>query len=69
MTVTALMVRSSPWLGAGAVLFLVSDSLIGINAFIAPFPASTAIIVSIYLSSMLLIARGVFGSRSGAQPG
>lgn len=66
MTVTALMVRESRWLGIGAVLFLVSDSLIGINRFIAPFPASTAIIVSIYVASIVLIARGVFdaaGSR------
>jgi len=62
MTATSLMVRDSPWIAAGGVLFLVSDSLIGINAFIAPFPASTAIIVTIYLASMLFIARGVFGS-------
>ena len=61
MTVTALMVRESRWLGIGALLFLVSDSLIGINRFIAPFPASTAIIVSIYVASIVLIARGVFG--------
>lgn len=60
MTVTALMVRESRWLGIGALLFLVSDSLIGINRFIAPFPASTAIIVTIYVASIVLIARGVF---------
>ena len=61
MTVTALMVRESRWLGIGGLLFLVSDSLIGINRFIATFPASTAIIVSIYVASIVLIARGVFG--------
>lgn len=60
MTVTALMVRESRWLGFGALLFLVSDSLIGINRFIAPFPASTAIIVTIYVAAIVLIARGVF---------
>ena len=64
MTITALMVRDARWIGVGAVLFLVSDSLIGINAFIAPFPASTAIIVSIYLASMLLIGHGVLDRRA-----
>ncbi|HET7844264.1 MAG TPA: lysoplasmalogenase [Xanthomonadales bacterium] len=65
MTATAVMVRDSRWIAAGALLFLLSDSLIGINRFIAPFPASTAVIVTIYLAAMLLIARGVFG-RDGA---
>lgn len=63
MTSTALMARNNAWIAVGGLLFLVSDSLIGINRFIHEFPASTAIIVSIYLASILYIGRGVFGGR------
>ncbi len=61
MVGSALMVRNAPWIGAGALAFLLSDSLIGVNAFIAPFAHSTPLIVSIYLAALLMIAWGFFG--------
>lgn len=61
MTSTALLVRDRPWLARGALAFVVSDALIGVSQFVAPFPGSTPTIVAIYYASMLMIARGVFG--------
>lgn len=64
MASTALMVGSTRWIGIGAVVFLVSDTLIGINRFIVPFESSTAIIVAVYISAQLMIAYGLFGTAA-----
>lgn len=42
----------------GAVLFLIADSLIGINRFVAPLPYSEIVIVGIYTSGQFLIFTG-----------
>ncbi len=47
----------------GGALFFVADSLIAINQFVAPFPASTQVIVSIYTVGQLMIGYAVlFGA-------
>lgn len=60
MTVAASRVEERPGaLYGGAVLFLIADSLIGVNRFIAPFPFAVPLIVSLYFSGQLLIATGL----------
>jgi len=60
MTLAAARVEERPGpLYGGAVLFLIADSLIGVNRFIAPFPFATSLIVSLYFSGQLLIAAGL----------
>lgn len=59
MASAGVMVRGNPALTAGALLFLVSDTLIGVNAFIAPFAHSTPVIVGIYFTAQLFIAYGL----------
>jgi alkenylglycerophosphocholine/alkenylglycerophosphoethanolamine hydrolase len=56
MAVAALMGGANhPLVAAGAVLFVLSDSLIAINRFVAPVPAgATAIMVLYYLAQYLL---------------
>jgi uncharacterized membrane protein YhhN len=48
---------ASAWMGlAGAVLFLASDSLIGVNAFVAPIPYDRLAIMGTYWGAQLLLA-------------
>ena len=49
----------------GAALFLVADSLIGIDRFIAPFVYSEVVIVGIYTLAQFLVFTGMLGLRSG----
>ena len=53
--------RSGPALGAavGGALFVLSDSVIAINRFVAPFRASRLIIMTTYIAAQWLIARSV----------
>lgn len=58
----------------GAVLFLIADSLIGIDRFVAPFPFSEIVIVGIYTAAQFLIFTGMLKalspkSRQGKEPG
>lgn len=64
MSSTALMARDDPWLARGALTFLVSDALIGVNRFVHPFDGSTALIVGLYFAAILMIARGVLLPRA-----
>ena len=43
----------------GAMVFIISDSLIAINKFVAPFKYSTAIIISLYFIAQYLIGTGI----------
>jgi hypothetical protein len=43
----------------GALLFILSDSLIAINKFISPLPCSTILIVSIYYCAQYRIGMGM----------
>lgn len=53
--------RSSAWLAAvGAVLFVISDSLIGINRFVAPFASAHYAIIVTYWLGQFAIAASAF---------
>lgn len=52
------------WLGS--MLFVVADSLIGVNKFVLPFPHAVAVIVTCYFSGLALIAWGLLRLRASA---
>lgn len=43
----------------GAVLFMISDSMIAINMFFKPFPEASVLIMGTYVLAQLLIVRGI----------
>jgi len=58
---------------AGALLFILSDSLIAINKFLFPLPGSALLVMSTYAAAQYLIMTGVvhqarFGLPSGPTP-
>lgn len=64
MALTAARVEERPgplWLGA--MLFVIADSLIGVNKFIQPFPHAVLVIVSCYFTGQALIAWGLLQLR------
>lgn len=67
MAVLALL-SGNHWIAAGGVLFMLADSLIGVNRFWLPFEHSTPVIVSIYLTGQLLLGYGVLLFRQGNVP-
>lgn len=65
MAVLAAGVEQRPGLVYfGAVLFLVADSLIGIDRFVAPFAYSEIIIVGTYTAAQFLIFTGMLGLKT-----
>ncbi|MBS3744647.1 MAG: lysoplasmalogenase [Wenzhouxiangellaceae bacterium] len=75
MTVLAAGFESRPGrVYFGAVLFLIADSLIGIDRFVASFPFSEIVIVGIYTAAQFLIFTGMLRtlapkSRQGKEQG
>jgi uncharacterized membrane protein YhhN len=69
MALLALHIRGtlpenySWWLFFGAVLFVLSDSLIAVNKFGYAFPESRVAIMSTYIFGQYAIARGLTGAR------
>jgi uncharacterized membrane protein YhhN len=61
--------RNSAWLAAaGAALFVVSDSLIGINRFVAPFDeARYAIMITYWLGQLGIAASAMYGCTTSAR--
>lgn len=60
MALCAVRVERQPgplWLGA--LLFVIADSLIGVNKFVQPFPQAVLVIVCCYFSGQVLIAWGL----------
>ncbi len=47
----------------GAMIFIISDSLIAINKFLQPFAYSTAIIISIYFIAQYIIGSGILDTQ------
>jgi uncharacterized membrane protein YhhN len=69
MAVLAAGVEQRPGrLYAGAVLFVIADSLIGINRFVAAFPYSEMVIVAIYTTGQYLIFTGALRALRSASP-
>lgn len=54
-----LTVRSANWLLIGAVLFVLSDSLIAVNKFGNPFPEARIAIMGTYIFGQYAIVRGL----------
>jgi uncharacterized membrane protein YhhN len=44
---------------AGAVLFIVSDSLLALNKFVMPFPFADALVLGFYAAAQLLLVSGI----------
>jgi uncharacterized membrane protein YhhN len=63
MVGAALMIPRGGWIAAGALMFLSSDTLIGVSQFIVPFAHSTELIVITYLVAQLLIGWGLYSAR------
>ncbi len=53
----------TPWVGLGALLFVVSDSTLAINRFRMPVPFEGYIVWSTYYAAQLLITLGYLQSR------
>ncbi|MBD9483572.1 lysoplasmalogenase [Pseudomonas sp. PDM14] len=67
MALCAVRVEQRPgplWLGA--LLFVIADSLIGVNKFVQPFPHAVLVIVCCYFSGQSLIAWGLLRLRGEA---
>lgn len=47
------------WVASGALIFMVSDALIAINRFVAPFEYSGIAVMSTYYSAQILICVGI----------
>ena len=54
------------WLGA--MLFVIADSLIGVNKFAMPFAYAVPVIVTIYFTGQTLIGLGVLGLKGRGEP-
>jgi uncharacterized membrane protein YhhN len=51
----------------GAVLFMISDSLLAVNKFLTPFPYASLSIMFTYIAAQYLIAEGVIAHQANAQ--
>lgn len=65
MVVSAFIARfPNRWVEVGAVLFLVSDSVLAVNRFRAPMPLAAWLIWSNYYLAQLLITMGFIQARN-----
>ncbi|WXL25381.1 lysoplasmalogenase [Ectopseudomonas mendocina] len=68
MALCAARIENKPGpLWAGAILFVLADSLIGFNKFVQPFDHAVLVIVSCYFTGQSLIAWGLLRLRNLAQ--
>ncbi|HLK22348.1 MAG TPA: lysoplasmalogenase [Bryobacteraceae bacterium] len=59
MVLSAILARfSNPWVAVGAILFLISDSLLAINKFKTPVPLRDVLVWSTYYAGQFAIANG-----------
>ena len=59
MVLSAILARfSNPWIAVGAVLFLISDSLLAVNKFKTPIPYRDILVWSTYYAGQYSIAAG-----------
>lgn len=50
----------------GASCFLISDAILAVNKFVAPFPAASVLIMLTYMAAQLLIVKGMVQSSPAA---
>jgi uncharacterized membrane protein YhhN len=68
MASTAILARfEQPWVAAGALLFVMSDSLLAINKFKAPVPARDLLVGTTYYLGQCGIALGYLASARSAR--
>ncbi len=53
------------WTAIGAVLFILSDSMIAINKFVVPIPLGETLIMATYITAQYLIVRGILKHPGG----
>ena len=59
MVAAALFIKEAPWyLGAGAVIFAASDSLIAVRKFLAPFPRINEAVWITYIAAQFMMISG-----------
>jgi uncharacterized membrane protein YhhN len=64
MVLSAILARfPNPWVAVGAILFLVSDSLLAVNKFKTPIPYRDILVWSTYYAGQYGIAIGFFGTK------
>jgi uncharacterized membrane protein YhhN len=60
MVAAAFFVKGAPWyLGVGAVVFAVSDSLIAVRKFAKPFPGINEAVWVTYIAAQLMLTAGL----------
>jgi len=60
MTLSACVKRDfSRWIAWGAVIFMISDTVIAVNKFLQPIPYSTVFNISLYFIAQIVIIRGI----------
>jgi alkylglycerol monooxygenase len=64
-----LQTPSARWVALGCVLFMVSDTILALNKFVAPLPISALWILSTYFSAQILIAKFALSARAEAAKG
>lgn len=70
MVAAALSIREASWmLGAGAAVFALSDSLIAVRKFWAPFPAINEAVWLTYIAAQFMIAAALLALLIPAQVG
>jgi uncharacterized membrane protein YhhN len=70
MVAAALSIREASWiLGAGAVIFALSDSLIAVRKFMGPFPYNNEAVWITYIAAQFMIAGGLLTLLIPAQVG
>lgn len=70
MVAAALSIVEAPWLlGAGAIIFALSDSLIAQRKFVSPFPYINEAVWITYIAAQFMIAAGLLTLLIPAQVG
>jgi uncharacterized membrane protein YhhN len=70
MVAAALSIREAPWiLGAGAIIFALSDSLIAVRKFMAPLPYNNEAVWITYIAAQFMITAGLLTLLIPAQVG
>ncbi len=69
MAMGSFLLRRPSWIvSLGAVLFMISDTVIAVNKFLVPIPESTLINISIYYTAQCLIVTGFLLRERGDDP-
>jgi len=65
MVLSAILARfPNPWVAVGAILFLISDSLLAVNKFKTPIPYRDFLVWSTYYAGQYGIAIGFLGAKA-----